>query len=288
MDRMHSGHSMTHPAHPTLESVREFWDRRPCNVRHSAKPAGTLEYFDEVERRKYFVEPHIPEFAQFSRWKGKRVLELGCGIGTDSINFARQGAHLTAVDLSRRSLEICQQRFRVYGLQASFYCGNIEQLSSFLPSQRFDLVYSFGVIHHTPNPKNVLAGIRRFCSPDTEVRVMLYSKWSWKVLWILLSYGHGAIWKLHNLVRTYSEAQTGCPVTYSYSFREITELFEGFQIQSVRKEHIFPYVIERYVKYEYEPLWYFRVLPKPMFSWLEHQLGWHTLVVAKAKNKDRV
>jgi len=273
---------MTHPAHPTLESVREFWDRRPCNVRHSAKPAGTLEYFDEVERRKYFVEPHIPEFAQFSRWKGKRVLELGCGIGTDSINFARAGANLTAVDLSRRSLEVCQQRFHVYGLQADFYSGNIEQLSSFLPSQRFDLVYSFGVIHHTPNPKNVFAEIRKFCSADTEVRVMLYSKWSWKVLWILSTYGHGAVWRLQHLVRTYSEAQTGCPVTYYYSFREIERLLQGFQIQSIRKDHIFPYIIEKYVQYQYERPWYFRAMPTQVFRWLEHQLGWHTLVVAKA------
>jgi len=276
---------MMHPSRLTLERVREFWDRRPCNVRHSIKPVGSLEYFEEVERRKYLVEPHIPEFAQFSRWKGKQVLELGCGIGTDSVNFARKGAHLTAVDLSERSLEICRQRFRAYGLQAEICCGNIEDLSSFLPTQRFDLIYSFGVIHHTPNPENVLAGIRKLCSADTEVRVMLYSKWSWKVLWILLTYGHGAFWRLQDLVRTYSEAQTGCPVTYYYSFREIAQLFKGFEIQSIRKEHIFPYVIERYVKYEYERLWYFRALPRPLFRWLEHHLGWHTLVVAKVRNE---
>jgi 2-polyprenyl-3-methyl-5-hydroxy-6-metoxy-1,4-benzoquinol methylase len=269
----------------TIEHVREFWDRRPCNVRHSTKPSGTLGYFQEVERRKYFVEPHIPEFAQFSRWKGRRVLELGCGIGTDSVNFARAGAHLTAVDLSERSLDVCRQRLKVYGLQAELHCGNIEDLGSFLTIQHFDLIYSFGVIHHTPNPEKVLAEIRKFCSPDTEVRVMLYSKWSWKVLWILLTYGHGAIWRLQDLVRTYSEAQTGCPVTYYYSFREIAQLFKGFHIHSIRKEHIFPYIIEKYVQYEYEREWYFRVLPLPLFRWLEHQLGWHTLVVAKARNE---
>lgn len=280
-----SGNSMTRPFQATLKDVREFWNQRPCNIRHSVKPTGTREYFDEVEQRKYLVEPHIPEFAQFSRWKGKKVLELGCGIGTDSINFARKGAHLTAVDLSERSLEICRQRFDVYGLQSNFYCGNIEDLSSFLPLQHFDLIYSFGVIHHTPSPENVLAGIRKFCSSETELRVMLYSKWSWKVLWILLTYGHGAMWKLQELVRTYSEAQTGCPVTYFYSFREIEKLFKGFEIQSIRKDHVFPYVIEKYVKYQYERPWYFRGMPRQVFQWLEHELGWHTLVVAKTRNE---
>lgn len=123
-----------------IGQVRDFWNRRPCNIRHSTKPVGTREYFDEVEARKYFVEPHIPGFAQFERWKGKKVLEIGCGIGTDAVNFAKAGADLTAVDISDRSLEIARQRFDVYGLSARFYCGNAEELSSFVPVEPYDLI----------------------------------------------------------------------------------------------------------------------------------------------------
>ena len=104
---------MTWFRHIPIEKVKEFWDRRPCNIRHSPKPVGTREYFDEVEARKYFVEPHIPRFAQFERWRGKKVLEIGCGIGTDTINFARHGAQVTAVELSEKSLEIAKKRAEV-------------------------------------------------------------------------------------------------------------------------------------------------------------------------------
>lgn len=100
-----------------IACVRDYWNNRPCNVRHSTAPIGTREYFDQVEARKYFVESHIPPFAEFDRWRGKKVLEIGCGIGTDTINFARHGASVTAVDLSDKSLEVAQRRAEVFGLQ---------------------------------------------------------------------------------------------------------------------------------------------------------------------------
>lgn len=268
----------------TIERVREFWDQRPCNIRHSPKPLGTREYFDEVEARKYFVEPHIPGFARFEKWRGKKVLEIGCGIGTDSVNFAKVGADLTAVELSEKSLEICKKRFEVYGLKARFYLGNAEGLSQFLPVEKYDLVYSFGVIHHTPYPERVFEEILKYCGSDTEIRVMLYSKWSWKVFWIIFTYGKGAFWRANELVRSYSEAQTGSPVTYYYSFADIRRLMRNFEITEIRKDHIFPYKVDKYINYQYEWVWYFRWMTKPLFRWLERYFGWHTLVVARLGN----
>src|SRR5689334_18491465 len=112
----------------SIERVRQYWNARPCNIRHSPQPVGSKEYFDEVEARKYLVEPHIPGFAEFEKWRGKKVLEIGCGIGTDTVNFARHGARVTSVDLSEKSLELAQQRIRVYGLQerVTLYRGNAE------------------------------------------------------------------------------------------------------------------------------------------------------------------
>ncbi len=269
------------PIAKTLEQVKKYWDSRPCNIRHSPKPLGTREYFDEVEKRKYFVEPHIPVFAEFEKWRGKKVLEIGCGIGTDSINFASAGAKLSAVELSQKSLEICRQRFGVYGLRANFYLGDAEKLNTFVPVEKYDLIYSFGVIHHTPHPEKVIEEIKKYCGPETEVRLMLYSKWSWKILWIILRYGNGMFWKAEELVPKYSEAQIGSPVTYVYSFGDIRKLLTGFKIIEIHKDHIFPYEIEPYKRYEYRKVWYLRYLPKSAFRQLEKALGWHTLIRAK-------
>ena len=109
---------------------------------------------------------------------------------------------------------------------------------------------------------------------------MLYTKWSWKVLWIIATYGKGAFWRSDELVARYSEAQDGSPVTYYYSFDGVRKLMHDYDVVKIRKDHIFPYRIDKYVKYEYEWVWYFRWLPTPWFSWLERRLGWHTLITA--------
>jgi 2-polyprenyl-3-methyl-5-hydroxy-6-metoxy-1,4-benzoquinol methylase len=269
-----------------INRVKEYWDRRPCNIRHSTQPIGTKEYFDEVEARKYFVESHIPAFAEFERWRGKKVLEIGCGIGTDTVNFARHGALVTSVDLSEKSLEIARQRVSVYGFkkQVQFYTGNAEQLSSFVPVEPYDLIYSFGVIHHTPHPEAVLDQLRKYAKPGTTVKIMVYHRRSWKVASILLTEGKGQFWKLPQLVASNSEAQTGCPITYTYTRQEGRRMLEdhGFCVRNVRVEHIFPYRITDYVEYRYVRESYFRWMPTALFGALEKQLGWHLCLTAQA------
>ena len=269
-----------------LDAVRAYWDNRPCNIRHSTKPVGSREYFDEVEARKYFVEYHIPGFAEFARWRGKKVLEIGCGIGTDTINFARAGAQVTTVDLSGESMELARQRAKVFGLEERIrFCpGNAEQLSTFVPPEPYDLIYSFGVIHHTPHPDAVLEQLRKYTRPGTAVKIMVYHRRSWKVGWILATEGKGQFWKLQDLVAKNSEAQTGCPVTYTYTRSEGRRLLErhGFRVTDVRAEHIFPYRIADYVKYRYVKEWYFRGMPRPLFRLLERRFGWHLLLTAEA------
>ena len=266
-----------------LARVRQYWDRRPCNIRYSNKPLGSREYFDEVEARKYFVESHIPAFAQFERWRGLKVLEIGCGIGTDAINFARAGAELTVVELSEASLDICRQRFETYGLDATFVSANAENLRRFLPVQTFDLIYSFGVLHHSPDPGRALEELTHYAGPGSEIRLMLYAKLSWKVLSILVRRGRGAFWKLDELVARYSEAEEYSPVTHCYTRRELLRLLDRFEVIDISKTHIFPYDVASYVRHEYKKTWYFRMLPPGLFDWLERRLGCHMLVVARPR-----
>jgi len=266
-----------------IDKVKNYWNNRPCNIKHSTKELGTKEYFDEVEWRKYFVEPHIPAFAQFDKWKGKRVLEIGCGIGTDSINFARAGAELVCVELSEESLNLCKKRFEVYGLKARFILCNAEEINQYIKDETFDLIYSFGVIHHSPNPNIILDCIKNFCHKDTEVKIMVYSFISYKILEAWLTNGWRFGFNFKKSIQYYAEAQLGCPVAYTYTKKELNKLFKGFKIIETKKDHIFPYKILEYKKYKYKKRWFFLILPSKFFRWLETKFGWQWMINLKIK-----
>lgn len=218
----------------TIEDVTTYWDRRPCNIRHSTAEIGTRQYFDEVEARKYFVEPHIPGFAQFERWAGKRVLEIGCGLGTDTMNFARAGAQVTAVDLSEKSIDLARKRAQVLGLQDAirFAQADAEHLTDVIAPEPFDLVYSFGVIHHTPHPQRVLDLVPAYMRAGSEFRLMMYARNSWKDIMIESGFDQ-------------PEAQSGCPFAFTYTQDEMRAMLSAFNVVEIRQDQIFPYVIEK-------------------------------------------
>ena len=264
-----------------IDDVRAYWNRRPCNIRHSAAPIGTDQYFAEVTERKYFVEPHIPKFADFARWKGKRVLEIGCGLGTDTEQFARAGASVVAVDLSDESLELAKKRIQIRGLSDSvaFVNANAEVLSTEVAPEEFDLVYSFGVLHHTPNPMNAYRELTKFMGPSSVGKIMVYHRRSSKTAALILRHGWPKVWEIDKAVAKQSEAEFGCPFTYTYTRKSLsTDLAEaGLQVVGTSVDHIFPYQIPKYRNYEYEFRRYWGVLPSKTFEVTEKRFGWHLM-----------
>ena len=253
---------------PTIEEVKKFWNDRPCNIKHSSKDIGTKEYFNEVECKKFKAEPHIIDFTNFSSWNGKKVLEIGCGLATVGINFASHGADYTGVELSEESLELAKKRFEVFEKTGKFYSGNAEELSSFVPVETYDLIYSFGVIHHSPHPEKIISKIKKYMNENSVLKIMLYAKDSWKNYMIDAGLDQ-------------PEAQYGCPIAKTYSKQDVLELLDGYEVLSIEQDHIFPYQIEPYKKGEYVKQPWFESMPDKMFGALEKNLGWHLLITAK-------
>jgi len=253
-----------------IKKVEKFWDDQPCNIRHSNKKLGTIQFFDEIDKKKFFVEPHIIEFTDFPIWRNKSVLEIGCGLGTVGMNFVKNGSNYTGIDLSKNSISLAKQRFEINKTLGSFYHGNAEELTSFVPVKVFDLIYSFGVIHHTPNPKKVISEIIHYMNKDSILKIMLYAKKSWKNYMINAGFDR-------------PEAQFGCPIAKTYTKRDVEALLKDFDIISIEQDHIFPYKVEQYKKGIYEKQPWFKVLPEAMFKALEKKMGWHLLITAKLK-----
>lgn len=159
------------------ERVRAFWQAHPCGVKFASAEPGTKEFFDVVEAHRYEKEWHIPAAANFSSTKGLRVLELGCGLGTDGVQFARAGADYTGVDLTEAAIDLARRNFSQRGLSGTFQTADAEALA--FPDESFDLVYSHGVLHHTPDTVQAIREVRRVLRPGAQAVVMLYHRHSY-------------------------------------------------------------------------------------------------------------
>lgn len=151
-----------------------FWVENQPGFRFTDHPPGSAAFFAEVERHRYALEPANPEMADFARWDGCDVLEAGCGIATDGVNFARAGARYVGLDLSSSALELAQKRFTMEGQPGRFVFGSVTDLP--FADDSFDLVYSCGVIHHVPDTSAAVAEFHRVLRPGGSAVVMVYHR----------------------------------------------------------------------------------------------------------------
>jgi len=282
-----------------------FWDAYQPGFRFSEHEPGSAEFFAEVERHRYQLEPHIPELAQFPRWEGRDVLDVGCGIATDGIQFARHGARYTGVDLSMTALDLARRRFELEGLPAEVLAAPANDLP--FGDESFDLVYSHGVIHHMEDTRGTVQEFHRILRPGGSALVMVYHRNSVNyrlnimVLRRLLAatllvpgmprlvadltgespsvlQGHRALLREHGLRyltdrKLFLSNNTdgpGNPLSKAYTGEEVRKLFRDFP--TVR-------TCARYLNLRLLPAGR-RLEKSRLGNWLGHRAGWHLYVLA--------
>jgi SAM-dependent methyltransferase len=255
------------------KQITDYWDKQPCNILHSNEDPDTPKYWNEISQRRYFVEPHIHDLANFYLWQGKRVLEIGCGIGTDAEQFVRHGADYTGIDLSANSVDLCKKRFQIQNLSGQFFCLDAADEQQIANLGQFDLIYSMGVIHHCPTPQNIIHNAWKLLVPDGEFRFLVYAEHSWKSAMIQAGLDQ-------------YEAQAGCPYAETYDLDKIHWLLTGlFDIVDACQDHCFMYNIEQYRQGQYVLEPWFAAMPDAMKAAIRRYLGWHLCVKAVKKEQ---
>ena len=286
------------------ERVRAFWQAHPCGTKFSDAEMGTPEFFERVEAHRYAKEWHIPEAADFGGARGLKVLEIGCGLGTDGARFAKAGALYTGIDLTEAAIGLARTRFEISGLPGEFRVADAENLD--FADASFDRVYSHGVLHHTPDTARAIREIHRVLKPGGRAFVMLYHRGSYNYrigIRILRRAGarllktEGGIRLVHSLtgepvaslrehaglLRAGANGQlaadeflnqstdgAGNPLARVYSRREARELFRQFREVELRAY----FLNKRFI-----PL-IGKLLPRSLESVLASRWGWHLWIYA--------
>jgi SAM-dependent methyltransferase len=156
------------------DRVRAFWQQNPCGTKFADAPPGSRRFYELVEEHRYKKEWHIPEAGGFAQSKNLSVLEVGCGLGTDGAQFAKAGANYTGIDLTDAAVDLARRRFELFDLAGTFRVADAETLD--FPDNSFDIVYSHGVLHHTPDTAAAVREIHRVLRPGGKAVVMLYHR----------------------------------------------------------------------------------------------------------------
>jgi ubiquinone/menaquinone biosynthesis C-methylase UbiE len=200
--------------------VKQFWEEEACGERYGAAQ----------DRRRYELEPEILHFADFSSAAGKRVLEVGVGMGADFVRWLRSGAQASGVDLTHRSVAITHERIAKEGLAGDVQVADAETLP--FNDGQFDIVYSWGVLHHTSNTQQALSEARRVLAPGGQLKLMLYHRHSWVAL---------AAWGRFGLLRgrpamglRRAVAHIESPGTKAFTATEAAAMLSGMEDVRVR------------------------------------------------------
>ena len=208
--------------------VREYWNANPCGTQFTDLEWGSRAFFDEVERFRYEVQPFMRRLMEFDNFRGQRLLEVGCGLGTDLLQFARGGAAVTGVDLTPSSIELVKKRFALYGLPVEAQVADAEHLP--FTDGTFDAVYSFGVLHHTPNTPRSVSEVFRVLKPGGRAIVMLYHRHSWHAalgkIYSRFSKRFRAVASTDEWIRIFDGA--GNPLGKAYTRNECRAMFAAF------------------------------------------------------------
>jgi ubiquinone/menaquinone biosynthesis C-methylase UbiE len=285
------------------ERVRAFWQENPCGTKFADAPPGSRRFYELVEEHRYKKEWHIPEAAQFARAKDLAVLEVGCGLGTDGAQFAKAGARYTGIDLTDAAVELAKRRFELFDLPGTFRVTDAERLD--FPDNSFDLVYSHGVLHHTPDTTAAIREIHRVLRPGGKAVVMLYHRDSYnyrvnismlrrtgvqllrwntgiKLVHLLTGEPEDSLRDHARQLQTRSEYLNseeflsrntdgaGNPLARVYSHREARELFKDFAHVELRT-----YFLNKRWLPVLGPL-----LPRSLESQLAARWGWHLWIYA--------
>lgn len=243
----------------TVDTVHDFWQSHINNEYYTGADRGSDAYFREIEDRRYRYHYHLRELFSSLEGSSGRLLEVGCGIGVDSIQLAKCGFQVTAVDLTESALQVAKEFAAVRHVDIDFRLGNAERLE--FADGEFDAVYSFGVLHHTPDIERSVAEVRRVLRPGGTAYVMLYHRDS------LVNLVHRALRLPYESPRDHKDH---CPVVYTFSRRGVRRLFREFSNVSVHADYPFTF--------GFGPLG--TRTPLAARRALGRAIGWHLMITA--------
>jgi len=247
-----------------LSAIRDYWNKHIHDLEIATQPVGTAGFFRELAEHRFDKLSYLPKVVDFGAYKGKHLLEVGCGIGIDLVRFAKRGAVVTGVDLAERAIDLAKQNFKLNGVTGDLTVMNGEALE--FEDNQFDVVYAHGVIQYTADAQRMVDELYRVLKPRGEAILMVYNKYSW------LNF----LSKLMNVPLEHEDA----PVLKKYSIRGFKNLLSCFSSVEIIPER-FPVRtrLHRGVKavvYNHIFVGVFNLIPSPLIR----PIGWH--LIAKA------